>query len=140
MATSPQKLPYSKLIAIVIAIILAAVVLIVAFALPTLQQRQVNLQAPAAYFEFPSESTYRTTEGDFLGIGGNVVVWVSATVKNSGNAAGGCTIYAQVTDQDGSYWTQSQGVYLQVGEEQTITFKFASGPHNDAYTWSVWAG
>ena len=67
--------------AIVIAIIIIAAALNVG--IPTLQQQVMPTPkptpAPAARFSFPSKSSYRTSEGGFLGIGANVVVWVEAT-------------------------------------------------------------
>lgn len=134
--------PIIKVIAaIVVAVIIIAVVL--TMAMPKLQEQisptPVPTPAPAAQFTFPSKTTYRTSEGGFLGIGANVVVWVEAVVKNTGDAAGGCTVNVKVESTEGSgYWTQEQGVYLQPGQEQTVKFKFDSGPHNEAYRWSVW--
>jgi hypothetical protein len=145
-SNTPARKDFSKqivkiIVAIVIAILVVAMML--DLVIPKLQQGIPTESTPpqsSAYFEFPSESTYRTSEGGFLGIGANVVVWVQVVVKNTGTAAGGCTVNVEVTDENsGSYWTQSQGVYLQVGQNQTLSFKFASGPHNDAYDWTVWS-
>jgi len=88
----PQKQNYAKLIgAIVVALVIAAIVIVVLLnvAVPALQQAVNPTPAPAAVFTFTSQSTNRQTVGGFLGIGGNVVVWVDATVQNTGNAAGG---------------------------------------------------
>ena len=145
---SPQKHNYAKIIgAIVAVIIIVALIIAVVLSMtgskivvvtptPTPQPTAV----PAAVFTFTSESSYRQTVGGFLGIGGNVVVWVYATVENTGNAAGGCTVYAQVTDANGAFWTQSQGIYLAVGASQSVALEFTSGPHNDAYTYNVYTG
>jgi len=82
----------------------------------------------AAVFTFTSQSSNRSS---------NVIV-VNATVENTGNAAGGCTVYAQVTDTTtGGYWTQSKSVYLEVGASQAIGFQFGNVPTSDQYTWSV---
>jgi len=141
--TNPMSSPkqdFSKPIIKVVAVIVIAVVVIAivfTLAIPKLQEQVAP--TPTAYFSFPSKTSYRTSEGGFFGIGANAVVWVEVTVKNTGDAAGGCTINAKVeSNSGGGYWTKSEGVYLSVGAEQTIKFKFDSGPHNDAYSWSVW--
>ncbi|MGD0406081.1 MAG: hypothetical protein ABSB10_05455 [Candidatus Bathyarchaeia archaeon] len=146
-APSPQKQNYAKPVVIIIAAIVIAIIIIavvLSVAVPAVQQAvnptPVPTPVPAAVFTFTSQSSNRQTVGGFLGIGGNVVVWVDATVENTGNAAGGCTVYAQVTDANGAFWTQSQGIYLGVGASQSVALEFTSGPHNDAYTYNVYTG
>jgi hypothetical protein len=90
-----------------------------------------------AAFTITSQSANWASYGGFLGIDQTHVIVVNATVENTGNAAGGCTVYAQVTDTDGSYWTQSQSIYLEVGASQALGFQFGSVPTTEQYTWSV---
>lgn len=139
--TPPTKQDFSKSNAKTAAVVLIAVIItaiILVFAIPRIQQQIAP--APSANFAFTSKNSWNAWEGGFLGIGANNVIYVQGTLKNVGNAAGGCSVNAYV-DDDSGYWTDSESVYLGVGEEKTIKFKFDQVSHSSGnYQWSIYVG
>ncbi len=137
--TQPQKdfsKPIIKIVAVAGAtIIIVALILYVLIPMVT----RTNLPGQSSSlenFDFLSKSGWSTKEGGFFGIGGDYVVYVSATIKNIGATPAGCIVNAKVTE-GGSYWTKTQSIYLSVGEEKTVSFRFPE-PINGPCYWSIW--